>query len=266
MSKMVKGILAAGLFWGVAFAQQNPSQHDARPNSPQTPAGNQTATAQANTNPRFAPGTVIPVELTKSIDAKKAKTGDAVEAKVTQDLKAGNGHVIVPKDTKVVGHVTDVLPRNKDQKESQLGIAFDRAVIKGGNDVSMPMSIQAIISPNALGGGTSSDNNGTTAPTQPSQTSSGSSMPSSPSGRSPGMSTGSPSTTSPSTTGGEAPATTQASQGPHEQITANTQGVVGLANLKLSSPANSRDGSVVTSDKNNVKLESGTFMLLRVNQ
>jgi hypothetical protein len=50
-------------------------------------------------------------------------------------------------------------------------------------------------------------------------------------------------------------------------ITAQTQGVVGISNLTLSPPANnSTEGSVVTSEKNNVKLESGTMMLLRVNQ
>lgn len=50
-------------------------------------------------------------------------------------------------------------------------------------------------------------------------------------------------------------------------ITAQTQGVVGISNLKLE-PAgqNGSQGSVVISDKNNVKLESGTMMLLRVNQ
>ena len=58
------------------------------------------AAAQAPNTPRIAPGSVIPVELTKTIDAKKAKSGDPVEAKVTQDLKTNSGDVLVPKDTK----------------------------------------------------------------------------------------------------------------------------------------------------------------------
>src|SRR5262249_27819384 len=138
MTRIAIRILATALLFGAAFAQQTsppaPSQ-----NPPQTPAENRTATAPAT--PRFAPGTVLPVELTKSGYAKKAKTGDGVEAKVTQDLKSQNGQVMVPKDTKVVGHVTGAQPHTKDQKESQLGIIFDHAVIKGGSDVSMPMSI-----------------------------------------------------------------------------------------------------------------------------
>ena len=50
------------------------------------------------------------------------------------------------------------------------------------------------------------------------------------------------------------------------QITANTQGIVGLANYKLSTPGDVTQGSVVSSEKGNVKLESGTLMLLRVSQ
>lgn len=121
-------------------AAQPPESPATLPSSPSNPG-----TGQSNPALRIAPGTVIPVELTKGIDAKKAKSGNAVEAKVTQDLKAENGEVIVPRDTKVVGHVTEAQPRNKEQKQSQVGIAFGRAVMKNGGDISVPMSIQAII-------------------------------------------------------------------------------------------------------------------------
>jgi hypothetical protein len=60
---------------------------------------------------------------------------------------------------------------------------------------------------------------------------------------------------------------TQAQGGTKAQpITANTQGVVGISNLHLSTAANTTEGSLVTSEKNNVKLDSGTLLLLRVNQ
>jgi hypothetical protein len=49
-------------------------------------------------------------------------------------------------------------------------------------------------------------------------------------------------------------------------ISTKTEGVVGISNLKLmTASAGSTQGSLLTSEKNNVKLESGTFMLLRVN-
>ena len=113
--------------------------------------------------PRIAPGSVIPVQLTKTIDAKKAKPGDQIVAKVTMDLKTTSGEVLVPKDTKVMGHVTEAQARNKEQKESQVGIEFDRAVLKSG-DMNMPMSIQAVIAPPSNNANAGSDQ-GAPAPT-----------------------------------------------------------------------------------------------------
>lgn len=50
-------------------------------------------------------------------------------------------------------------------------------------------------------------------------------------------------------------------------ITGNTQGVIGMSDVKLESASqNSQQGSVLTSEKNNVKIEKGTMLLLRVNQ
>ncbi len=100
------------------------------------------------------------MSLTKTIDAKKAKTGDEVVAKVTQDLKTNAGDVIVAKDTKVVGHVTEAQPRNKEQKESQVGITFDHAVMKDGSEMQMPMSIQAIVGPQNSGSQNSANSAG----------------------------------------------------------------------------------------------------------
>src|SRR5580693_6759791 len=153
-------ISAAALTVGIAVAKgavpsSSPASGPQTPASPANPASAQAPSARApqagstsapgGAPTRIAPGSVIPVSLTKTIDAKKVKTGDQVVAKVTQDMKTTSGEVLVPKDTKVMGHVTEAQPRNKDQKESQVGIAFDRAVMKDGSAMQIPMSIQAII-------------------------------------------------------------------------------------------------------------------------
>jgi hypothetical protein len=62
-----------------------------------------------------------------------------------------------------------------------------------------------------------------------------------------------------------APASGQAGTNAQPAINGNTQGVVGISNLKLSAAADATQGSVLSSEKNNVKLDSGTLMLLRVN-
>ncbi len=264
MKTLLTGI-AGMVLCGFALAQETtpPQTNSTAPQDQQSPATSspaQASSAQANGAPKIAPGSVIPVQLTKSIDAKKMKTGDEVEARVTQDLKAGNGELVVPKDTKVVGHVTEVQARSKEQKESQVGIAFDRAVMKNGGDVTLPMSIQAIIAPPTL----NADNNnagGQQSAGQPA------SAPSGGGGRYSGMGAGAPpQAPTSSTAGGEGQTSGQAGTNAHQPITGNTQGVVGISNLKLSAAPDATQGSVVSSEKNNVKLESGTFMLLRVNQ
>jgi len=267
-------ISAAALTVGIAVAQgavpsSSPASGPQTPASPANPASAQapaarapqagTTSAPGGAAPRIAPGSVIPVSLTKTIDAKKVKTGDEIVAKVTQDMKTTGGEVLVPKDTKVMGHVTEAQPRNKDQKESQVGIAFDRAVMKDGSAMQIPMSIQAII-----GQQNDQNNSGSGEAAAPARGASAGTT-GSPRG---GMGGSAPAST-PSAGSGSAdtPADTQAGKSSRPAITAQTEGVVGISDLKLVRAAsNAADGSVVSSEKNNVKLESGTMMLLRVGQ
>ncbi len=225
--------------------------------------GQPTAGTNANTagHPMIAPGSVIPVELTKTIDAKKAKAGEEVVAKVTQDMKTSSGDILLPKDTKILGHVTEAQARSKQQKESQMAIAFDRAVMKDGNKVDLPMSIQAIIGQqqpaNQAAGG---EDQGSTA--APSGMGSGGA-----SGGRPGVGAApTPSASASSSPSSDSGSNNQAAKNARPQITGQTQGVIGISNLSLSSGPNGNQGSVMTSEKNNVKLESGTMLLLKVNQ
>jgi hypothetical protein len=272
MRMLSTGICAAAVLWGISLAQQATPATPTNSTAPQgqqsssttkSTAASQPASVPASGATRIAPGSVIPVQLTKSVDAKKVKTGDEVDAKVTQDLKADNGEVIVPKDTKVIGHVTEAQARTKDQKESQVGIAFDHAVMKNGGDVPLPMSIQAIIAPSNL----NNDNNNNRGGDQPvSEPNVGRGTPSYGAGRSSGPGAGSsPQTPSYPTSSDDRPSSGQSGTNAHQPITANTQGVVGMSDLKLSTGANASQGSLVSSEKSNVKLESGTLMLLRVN-
>src|SRR6266567_2858006 len=91
-------------------------------------------------------GTTLQAELTKSLDAKKAKAGDEVSARVTQDVKS-DGKVVVHKGSRLVGHVTEAKARTKEDTESKLGIVFDKAVLKGGQEVAFNGVIQALAPP-----------------------------------------------------------------------------------------------------------------------
>ena len=246
-------IFLCGLVVGIATAQASAARPSTSPPSqPPAPAAASTTAQPA----RIAAGSIIPVSLTRSVDAKKAKTGEEVIAKVTVDMKASSGEVVLPKDTEVVGRVTGVQPRNKEQKESAIAIAFDRAVMKNGSEMQMPMSIQAIIGPQ------SNQNSGNGSPTEvPNAGTSG--YPST--SRAGGMagSAQSPAPSAPNA-GSNMPRDTQTGTNAHPPITAQTEGVVGISDVKLTTPAPANQGSLISSEKNNVKLESGT-MLLRVN-
>ena len=210
---------------------------------------------------------MIPVQLTKTVDAKKAKTGDEVVAKVTQDMKTQTGEVLVPKDTKVTGHVTEAQARTKDEKQSELAIAFDHANLKG-QDVQLPMSIQAVIGPQNNANSAPGGNDAGASPTA----GGGSPSPSASSGRggmggsqqsqepqSPQSSSAAP---PPESTSGN----TQSGKGAYPPINAQTQGVIGIPNVTLSAAPSGPQGAVMSSEKNNVKLESGTMLLLKVGQ
>jgi hypothetical protein len=261
-------IFAAALLCGVSLAQQaspntSGSATDSAQTAPQTSQPN-TNTASPNMSGlhsmRIAPGSVIPVQLTKGIDAKKAKAGDEVEARVTIDMKANNGEVVVPKDTKVMGHVTEAQAHTKDQKESQIGLSFDHAVTKDGQNVSLPMSVQAIISPQALNQGNSSSND--SAPAASNSSASQPSPATQPGGMGGNMS---PNRAPSSSATASEPETSSGNNHANPPITGNTQGVVGISDITLSA-GQGNEGSVVTSDKKNVKLDNGTLILLRVNQ
>ena len=279
---LISAAFMAALVSGAALAQSTaPSSSDAatpqaQPTQPPAAAptgANQAGASQAGANqpqapstPRIAPGSVIPVQLTKTIDAKKAKPGDQVLAKVTMDMKTNSGEVIVPKDTKVTGHITAAQARSKDQKESQLSIAFDHATLKSG-DVNLPMSIQAVIAPpsnNANSDSGAGNPSGGGSGITPAATGSTATSPMG-AERSGSNAQAQPATPSPSATPTTSSDTPQAN-GPRPPITGSTQGVIGISNLTLQSAQNATQGSVLTSEKNNVKVESGTMLLLKVTQ
>src|SRR5215831_3894033 len=113
-------------------------------------AGQQPTTSSASESAQLQQGSLIYAELSKPIDSKKAKVGDPVAAKVTQAVLS-RGKVVIPKGTKIVGHVTAVQSRGKDQHQSQLGLAFDRAELKDGTQIPLvSLTIQAMESMQAM--------------------------------------------------------------------------------------------------------------------
>jgi hypothetical protein len=205
----------------------------------------------------FVTGTVINAELNGSLDSKKLKPGDAVDAHTATDLKTNDGRIVLPKGTKIIGHVTQASARGAGQPESSLGLVFDKAILKGGQEISLNAAVQAVGAPPS----SSFDNSapageplGGTRPAAPGGGVQGTSQGSSRGGTMNGASS-TPNGIGDPSAGVNSPPVNSG------QWDANTRGVVGLHNLSLNA-AGEGQGSVIKSTGKNVKLDSGTRLLL----
>jgi hypothetical protein len=228
----------------------------------------------------IADGTAINAALGTSVDSKKAKPGDEVTARTTEAVKA-QGKTVVPKGAKLVGHVTRASARGRGDAESALGIAFDKAILKNGQEVALNGSIQALASAEmaARAGGADLD-----AMSDVGAAGGGRAMSSGHGGLGGVTSTAGGAVGSVANTAGSA---TNAAGGAVDaaartntavagsaggavgglntagQFASNSRGVFGLNGLNLNAAAaNSTEGSLITSNGKNVRLDSGTRMLI----
>ncbi|HTA52368.1 MAG TPA: hypothetical protein VK757_06245 [Candidatus Acidoferrum sp.] len=81
--------------------------------------------------------------LVHPLDVNKNKPGDPVKARTTHASQSPDGTPL-PKGTELVGHVTQTQSRTRNQSESDLGIVFDKAVLKNGQEVPINGTIQAV--------------------------------------------------------------------------------------------------------------------------
>ena len=201
------------------------------------------------TEASLAGGTGIYAELNGGLDSKKAKVGDTISVHTTESVKSSDDRMILPRGTKLVGHITQSVARSKGADESALGMVFDKAILKDGREVPLNVTIQALGAPVTFSGaadagpGPDPANSGTTR-TSPMG---GRSGPASAQPPAAGVGSGSRTTLD----GSSAPL------GP------NSRGVLGLRGLTLNTTTtNNVSVSVLTSDGKNVHLDSGTQFLL----
>ncbi|PYU11995.1 MAG: hypothetical protein DMG29_15010 [Acidobacteria bacterium] len=285
-------LLAGALLTWNAFAQESrpPRERPERSAPPQAEkkgsrteasanaSASTSATAQAGQNSAsISSGTTFEAALDKSLDAKKNKEGDKVFAHTTQAVKQ-DGQVIIPKGSKLIGHVTQAKARAKGESESALGIVFDQAVLRNGQEIPVNLAIQAVASAQAAASSSLSEGDafGTASGMGSGRASSSGGVLSS-AGSTVGGTAGAVTNTAGavgSTVGGTAGATantaasaTGAAAGSNlaGSLTSSSTGVIGLQGLSLNSElSNATQGSLIVSSTKNVRLDSGTRMLLRV--
>jgi hypothetical protein len=241
--------------------------------------GNGGNAAASGGSASLAQGSMLHTELTKPVDCKKAKPGDEVTAKVTEDMKS-DGKVVVHKGSKVVGHVTEVQAKDKEHADSKLGIAFDKIVAHDGQETAFNGVVQAIAPPSqVLANAAASQGAGVDAPMgggggrAPAPAGGGHAGgglvggATSTVGATAGAATGAVGTVG--NVGGAVGGTVHGATGgltSQGTLTSASRGVFGLEGVNLSSAtgaAGSAQGSLITSPTRNIKLDSGTQVLLQ---
>src|ERR1700675_4206128 len=291
MNRTGLAIAVGALFCFGAVAQsqtgaQSSSQASVQAGQTQAQASsNASASTSASTqngqaNASLASGTAFNAALSSPIDSKKCKQGDPVNAHTTEAAKS-EGETVIPKGSKLVGHVTQASARANGESESSLGIVFDKAILKNGQEIPLNAGIQALASAQSsvsaagsdmdtLGGmGASAAGSGMAGGR------SGLGGVASNAGGAVGAVTNTAANVGGTAGGAVNPAANAggsiagASKGAvgglnaAGQLTSNSQGVFGLNGLNLSAAgSNATQGSVITSAGKNVHLHSGTRMLL----
>lgn len=84
-------------------------------------------------------------ELSTTLDAKKAKQGEAVKAKLANDVKIPNAQML-PRNTVLEGHVDQVQPSDH-RSDSTLVVTFDKALLKGGKELPIKATVVSVSEP-----------------------------------------------------------------------------------------------------------------------
>lgn len=235
---------------------------------PPTPVQSATPSESSPSDTSLTGGTVINATLNSSVDSKKAKPGLQVIAQTTEPVKSNDGRTVLPKGTKLTGHVTQASARDKDQGQATLAIQFDKAKLKDGQEMALTnLKIQALAapvpesSPSSFGSSPAPVAGSAGSPANnPSMSGSRGARPEG-TPTTPSVPPSTPNTQSYPDASPNAPAgAAVGSSGPLPQ---NAKGVYGLEGVRLN-PASTADGTLLTSTGKNIHLDSGTRLLLVV--
>jgi hypothetical protein len=238
--------------------------------------GQTSAQSHSEQSASLATGTTLNAQLSRPLDSKKANPGDVVTAQTTEAVKV-DGKIVIPNNTKLMGHVTRASARAKGDADSVLAVQFDRAVLKDGHEMPLQVTLQAMASDqgsspvngddlqpmgNIEGGAAGAGAAGTRGTVGGVGNTVG--------GAASGAASTVPRTidqsgTLNSATGAATGASGQVAGGVSSsgELKPTSRGVYGLKGLTLRANAeNSANGAVIVSAGTNVHLESGTRLLL----
>jgi hypothetical protein len=156
--KLLIPAVALAAVSSLPLAAQQPSQpapDTPLPSTAQPQAQPETQSAPAQQSASPAPGTAsapevtnadlrpVSGELVSKLDTKNAKNGDPVVVKTTEKATFADG-VVLPKGSKIMGHVTDVQAHDQTNPTSKVAIQFDQAELKGGQTMPIKSVLQSV--------------------------------------------------------------------------------------------------------------------------
>jgi hypothetical protein len=262
-------LVIAGMATRQVSAAQSSTTTSAAPPGPVQVSVATPATANGGSDAKLDVNTALVAEFTHSLSSRNAKPGETVKARVTQDVIA-HGRIVVRRDSKLIGHVAEVLASNKDVSGGRLGIVFDKVALKGGGELEFHGLIEALAAPMVttiisdpmppppMGGG------GMGTIPQPM----GSGTVTRGSSNSTNTNSGGPGANRPSVSGNGArpldPGAVQPVDG-RGALSVGAHGVFGLPGVRLMrTPGGPPRISLVVTVRDNVKLETGTQMVIQV--
>ena len=82
---------------------------------------------------------VAQAELQHALDAKIAKQGDTVTARLTESVQIADGTKL-PRNTQLIGHIDEVQP-SQNKGESKVVLTFDQARLANGQQIGIRSTI-----------------------------------------------------------------------------------------------------------------------------
>lgn len=190
--------------------------------------------------------------LTKSAESKSATAGQEFILRTVSDVSVG-GEVVIPKGSKLSGHITAVELKGAGAAQSSLSIVVEKALLKDGAELPLQAIIVAVAAPREKAS-TPDPTYGMLHSSEPKMV-----------GLSPGSGGELPSNSRAGKSAEATAADIKGGAGEPLLLKEDSQGAVGYEGLSVSWRLDAPPPVTVFSNRGkNVKLEEGTQMLLRM--
>jgi hypothetical protein len=140
--------VAAGLLTGIPILAQD-SGADTSAAPPTTDSAKVTYAPKAGGFGDLAAShawemSAVTCELDSKLDSKSARVGDPVVLKTMDKVVTSDG-IVIPRGSRVVGHVTEVQAYDPVRGPARIAIAFDHAELKNGRSIAIYTLIGGVV-------------------------------------------------------------------------------------------------------------------------